>query len=61
MRMLHGADTCKPDRHIVKYVEENLGRRVSRLTAVELMEAAARHAGMSVREADRRIWRDATD
>jgi hypothetical protein len=61
MRMLFGADTLKPDRHIVRYVEGCLGKRVSRLTAVELMEAAAPRAAMSVREADRRIWRRATD
>ncbi len=56
LRMLFGADTCKPDRHINRFVKECLGRRVSRLSVVELMESSAPRAGLSVREADRRIW-----
>ena len=57
LRMLFRADTCKPDRYINSFVRECLGRHVSRLSVVELMEVAAPRAGLSVREADRRIWR----
>jgi hypothetical protein len=55
-RMLFGADTCKPDRYIRDFVIACLEKTISRLTAVELMEKAAPLAGISVREADRRVW-----
>lgn len=57
MRMLFGADTCKPDRYLIDFVKESIGKKVSPLTAVELIEAAAPRAGLGIREADRRIWK----
>ena len=57
LRMLFGADTCKPDTHINEFVRDCIGRDISRLSVVELMEASAPRAALSVKEADRRIWR----
>jgi len=56
MRMLFGADTCKPDRHIINFIQNTTGRKVSPICAVEMLELAAPKAGLKVREADRRIW-----
>ena len=38
LRMLFGADTAKPDVHIVNFLSENLGKKVSQIEAVYLME-----------------------
>jgi hypothetical protein len=57
LRMLLGADTCKPDRWILRYVKKVLGRSVSAWKALQLMEEAARITGISLREIDREIWR----
>ena len=63
LRMLFGADTCKPDIAVNGFVKECLGRSyISPVSIVGIMEAAAPTApglnvgGQPVREADRRIW-----
>ena len=56
MRMLCGADTCKPDTHIMQFICDVIGRNVAPLAAVEALELAAPVAGLSVRESDFRIW-----
>lgn len=57
LRMLFGADTCKPDIKIKGFIKDCLGiKYISEQSAVELMEAAALVSGLSVKEADRRIW-----
>jgi hypothetical protein len=62
LRMLFGADTCKPDIAVKGYVEDCLERALSGHSTVVLMEAAAPLAStlkffsQPVREADRRIW-----
>lgn len=62
LRMLFGADTCKPDIAVKGYVKDCLKRDFSERSIVELMEAAAPLAPslktflQPVREADRRIW-----
>jgi len=56
LRMWFGADTCKPDRHIVQFLKDTLRRNVNPANAVELMEITAPLAGLAVREADHRIW-----
>lgn len=57
LRILFGADTCKPDRWIRRYVKKVIGRPVSPWRALQLMERSAGIAGMSLREIDREIWR----
>lgn len=61
LRMLFGAETTKPDVHILRYVEEVLGReirgRASReVQAVYAIERAGEILGGSVRSLDVAIW-----
>jgi hypothetical protein len=56
MRMLFGADTAKPDTWIVQWVAAQVGLKVSDRKALHLLEGAARHAGVSVRDLDTSIW-----
>ena len=57
LRMLFGAETTKPDMHIRGFISEVLGRKVSDLTALVLLEAASERACLSVRDVDKYIWR----
>lgn len=57
LRMLFGADTCKPDRHIKDFIKACIGRGIGEIPAIEALHAAAPLAGLTVREADRRIWK----
>lgn len=56
LRMLFGADTTKPDVHIVAFVSSVLDRKVPDIQALLLLEEASRRAGLSVRAVDGRIW-----
>jgi len=56
LRMLFGADTTKPDRHIRSFVERCIGEPVSHWRTLQLMEHAAKRAGRSLREVDHAIW-----
>lgn len=56
LRMLFGAQTTKPDKHIITFVSESLSRRVSALEALVLLEAAARRAHLPIRDVDTSIW-----
>ena len=57
LRMLFGADTTKPDVHIIRFIADALNRRVSPYEALALLEAASKRLGYSVREVDSAIWR----
>ena len=57
LRMLFGADTTKPDVHIIGFIADALNRRVSAYEALALLEAASKRLGHSVREVDSAIWR----
>jgi hypothetical protein len=56
LRMLFGADTTKPDTHIISYVSDAVGRPVSDIEALQLLEAAAPLCSIRVRDADTLIW-----
>ncbi len=56
LRMLFGADTTKPDVHIIRYVSEILDRKVSDIEALHLLEASSGLLGLSVRDVDTYIW-----
>ena len=56
LRMLFGADTTKPDVHIIGFLSEILNRRVSEVEALRLLEAASERVGLSVRDVDTYIW-----
>ena len=57
LRILFGADTTKPDVHIIGFIADALNRRVSAYEALDLLEAAAPRLGLSVRAVDAAIWR----
>ena len=57
LRIRFGADTTKPDRHIIRFISDALNRRVSPYEALALLEAASKRLGHSVREVDSAIWR----
>lgn len=59
LRMLFGAQTVKPDVHILRFVSEVLNRNVTEIESVWLLEQAAQKAGMPIREADNEIWKQA--
>ena len=54
--MLFGADTTKPDVHIIGFLSDILNRRVSAIEALRLLEAASKSLGLSVRDVDTYIW-----
>ncbi len=56
LRMLFGADTTKPDVHIIRFVSNLLNRDVSALEALNILEASSTQLGLSVRDVDTYIW-----
>ena len=56
LRMLFGADTSKPDKHIKDFLYNILNREIKEIDAVYLMEAAVSKLGEPVRETDHLIW-----
>ncbi len=56
LRMLFGADTTKPDVHIIGFLSDILNRRVSAVEALRLLEAASEQVGLSVKDVDTYIW-----
>jgi hypothetical protein len=56
LRMLFGAQTTKPDKHIIDFVSESVGRRVSDVEALVLLEAAAAREQLPLRDVDTSIW-----
>ncbi len=56
LRMLFGADTTKPDVHIIRFVSNLLDRDVSALEALNILEVSSTQLGLSVRDVDTYIW-----
>lgn len=61
LRMLFGAETTKPDVHILKYIEKTLDRSIAgwpsrEVQAVYAIERAGELLGRSVRDIDLAIW-----
>jgi hypothetical protein len=57
LRRLLGANTTKPDVHICRFVTDALGRPVSDVEALSLLERAAAHLQYSLQDLDHEIWR----
>ena len=57
LRMLFGADTTKPDVHIIRFLFDTLNRKVSDIESLLLLEAASERVGVSVRAVDKYIWK----
>lgn len=58
LRMRFGADTVKPDVHIINFVSEVVGRRIDGVLAITVLEEAARKANLPVRQLDGTIWEE---
>lgn len=56
LRMLFGADTIKPDVHILRYLEDALGHPVAEGPAIYLVERVAARLNTSARGIDKAIW-----
>lgn len=54
--MLFGANTTKPDVHIIGFLSETVNRRLSAIEALRLLEAASARLNLSVRDVDTYIW-----
>ncbi len=57
LRMLFGADTTKPDVHIIRFLSDTLNRKVSAIESLLLLEAASKRVDLSVRAVDSFIWK----
>lgn len=58
LRMLFGAQTAKPDVHIVTFVSEITGRKLTPVRGLNILERAAKLAKLPLREVDAEIWRE---
>lgn len=56
LRMLCGADTVKPDIHILRVVEEGIGRKINPNNSVILIEKISEEMGIEARNLDHAIW-----
>ena len=56
LRMLFGADTSKPDIHIIRFVSNLINRIVSPIEALKLLEVSSAKLELSVRDVDTYIW-----
>ena len=62
LRVLFGADTSKPDKHILNFLADTLNEKFpqtsekKKLEAVDLIEEASAHSEFSARDIDRIIW-----
>jgi hypothetical protein len=57
LRMHFGAQTVKPDVHICHFVRDVIGRRLNEISAILLMERAAKQIGPPLRAVDNAIWK----
>lgn len=57
LRMLAGANTTKPDRHIRQAIKDALGRWVEDEEAIFLIEAVAQRLDMRATNLDHAIWK----
>jgi hypothetical protein len=56
IRMLFGADTAKPDVHLVRFVSRSLGRPARPLEVIRMIEMLAKRKSLSVTTVDHTIW-----
>ncbi len=61
LRVLFGADTTKPDTHILNFLSDTLNEKFpqtnkKKLEAVDLIEETSAHSEFSARDIDRIIW-----
>ncbi|MCX7256486.1 MAG: hypothetical protein NTZ64_07035 [Polaromonas sp.] len=56
MRLRHGVNTVKPDVHVLKFVENAIGRRPSNQEAVDGLTSAAKSLRRKASRLDAAIW-----
>ena len=56
LRMLFGADTSKPDVHVINFIYETIDQKLSEDECVLLIEGVALHLEVSERAVDGAIW-----
>jgi len=56
LRMLCGADTVKPDIHILRTIEKGIGRKLSTKDSVKIIEYISKEMGIKARDLDHAIW-----
>lgn len=56
LRMLCGADTVKPDIHILRMVEKGIGRKLSPKDSVKIIEEISEDINIKARDLDHSIW-----
>ena len=56
LRMLFGADTSKPDVHIMNFINDTIDQKLSESECVLLIEGVALHLEVSERDVDGAIW-----
>ena len=56
LRMLFGADTSKPDVHIMNFINDTIDQKLSESECVLLIEGVASYLEVSERDVDGAIW-----
>ncbi len=56
LRMLFGAQTSKPDTHIIGFVQDTIGRKVTAVQALYVMEKVSKKLALPLRSIDHEIW-----
>ena len=56
LRMLCGANTVKPDIHILRIVENGVGRKLSLEDSVKIIENISKDMDIKARDLDHAIW-----
>lgn len=57
LRLMCGADTTKPDVHLKRAVKDGIGKSVSEIETVRIVETVAKQLGVSARQLDYAIWK----
>jgi hypothetical protein len=57
LRMLFGVNTIAPNRHIMRLINDALGKKINGKDAIILMEEAAKRMGWEARNLDNAIWK----
>ena len=57
LRILFGADTSKPDVHVMNFINETIEQKLSKIDCILLIEGVASYLKVSERTVDHTIWK----